>query len=295
MVAAVVGPSGAALAQACCAGGSALTPARLQLHEWAAVGLESRATVDTGSFDPAGNYVPNPAGSSEVDLEEDLVGSVRFLDRGQVSLDVPWIGTNRVIRDQGAFGQGLGDVNLGARWDFLQAGESEHIPGIALMAGITVPTGRPPEAATPPLLADATGIGAWQFVGGLALEQTFGHHLVVDLAGLVSQRLPRHVEGIVSTLGVQLFAIGGVAWAFDGGQALALSATFTGEQDASIDGVTVPESGRSETTVALSGLLPISDDWRIGGSVLDELQIAGLGRNLPIGFGFTFTVLRTWS
>ncbi len=290
-----LGPAAPALAQACCAGGAALTPARLELHEDAAVGIESHALFATGSFSPPGGYVPNPAGSSEIDLEEDLVGSVRFFDRGQVSLLVPYLATDRVVRGQGAFGSGIGDVNLGARWDFLEAGESLHIPGIAVLAGVSTPTGRPPEAATPPLLADATGIGAWQLTGGVALEQTFGHHLVLDLSGLVSQRLPRHVDGIVSDLGLQLFAIAGAAWAFDAGQAIALSVVYTGEQNAVVNGQPVPQSGRGETTAALSGMLPLGDDWRLGVAVLDELQISGLGSNLPAGYGFTLTVLWIWA
>ncbi len=294
-------PAGA-LGQACCAGGSAITPARLQLHEDWAIGLETHATTITGSFQgPDGTgYVPNPPGTGEVDLEEDVLATARFLERGQVSLDIPFLATYRYDPGITDFGGGVGDINLGARWDFITAAESLHLPGIAVLAGVTVPTGRPADApSASALAANATGIGAYQLTGGVALEKIFGTHLLVDLTGLVSQRLPRTVEiggqTIQETLGLQLFAIAAVGWAFDNGIGVAVSGTFTGELDAVLNGERVPDSGRSLTTISLSGTLPITDDWRLQGSLFDDPQISGLGANQPIGTGLTFTVLRTWS
>ena len=291
--------SGPALGQACCAGGSAITPARLQLHEDFAIGFETHATVITGAF-VGTNYFSNPPGSNEVDLEEDLLATARFLERGQVSLDVPGLATYRADTGISDFGGGLGDINLGARWDFITAAESLHLPGIAVLLGVTVPTGRPADApSASALAANATGIGAFQLNGGVALEKIFGRHLLADLTGLVSQRLPRTVDiggqTIQETLGLQLFAIAAVGWAFDSGIGVALAGTFTGELDAVLNGARVPQSGRSLTTISLSGNLPLSDDWRLQGSLFDDPQISGLGANQPIGVGLTFTVLRTWS
>jgi hypothetical protein len=291
--------SGQALGQACCAGGSAITPARLQLHEDWAIGLETHATVITGSF-LGTSYVSSPSGSNEVDLQEDLLATARFLERGQVSLDVPVLATYRADTGISDFGGGLGDINLGARWDFITAAESVHFPGIAVLLGVTVPTGRPADApSASALAANATGIGAFQLNGGVALEKIFGDHVLVDLTGLVSQRLPRTVEvagqTIQETLGLQLFAIAAVGWVFNSGIGVAVSGTFTGELDAVLNGARVPQSGRSLTTISLSGSLPINDNWRLQGSIFDDPQISGLGANQPIGTGLTFTVLRTWS
>ncbi|HEX3344475.1 MAG TPA: hypothetical protein VHS09_07865 [Polyangiaceae bacterium] len=152
----------AARAQACCAGGSAVTPGRLELHEDALVGAELRAAALLGSYDTGGRYRANPAGDTEGDFEEDLLGAVRVLRRGQVALLVPLVETQRQDpRDGGHFGGGIGDVNLGARYDFVLAGESRVVPGVALLGGVTFPTGKPPELASPPLAVDATGIGAF--------------------------------------------------------------------------------------------------------------------------------------
>jgi hypothetical protein len=228
------------------------------------------------------------------------LATARFLERGQVSLDVPVLATYRADTGISDFGGGLGDINLGARWDFITAAESVHFPGIAVLLGVTVPTGRPADApSASALAANATGIGAFQLNGGVALEKIFGDHVLVDLTGLVSQRLPRTVEvagqTIQETLGLQLFAIAAVGWVFNSGIGVAVSGTFTGELDAVLNGARVPQSGRSLTTISLSGSLPINDNWRLQGSIFDDPQISGLGANQPIGTGLTFTVLRTWS
>ena len=44
----------AAQAQACCAGASVITPARLELHEKALVGVQLRAAAVIGSYDTGG-------------------------------------------------------------------------------------------------------------------------------------------------------------------------------------------------------------------------------------------------
>src|SRR5262245_28901510 len=121
-----------ARAQACCAGSSAVTPARLALHEDALVGVQLRAASVIGSFDAHGDYRGSPAGVSELDFEEDLFGAVRFLERGQASLLVPFLETHRATRTLSETGGGIGDLNLSARWDFTRSGESRVVPGIAM-------------------------------------------------------------------------------------------------------------------------------------------------------------------
>src|SRR5580704_3662537 len=78
-----------ARAQACCAGTGAVTPGRLGVLEDALVGLEAKAGLVAGSFDPGGRPVASPPGAGEVDLEQDAFGALRVLSRGQVSLLVP--------------------------------------------------------------------------------------------------------------------------------------------------------------------------------------------------------------
>jgi hypothetical protein len=284
--------SGTAWAQACCAGGSAVTPARLEPHEQALVGAELHAGDVLGSYETDGRYLGKPKGATEFDFEQDIFGAVRLLRRGQFALLVPLIETQRQTRiDGGHLGAGVGDINASVRYDFILAGESRYVPGIALLGGLTLPTGRAPESATAPLAVDATGIGAWQANIALALEQTYGPWLL-NATGIVAKRTARFGQ----TLGTQVTLLAAGAYTFDNDAALALSASYAFEGDAtSSGGADVPDSSRRLTTVSLSLLWPLGDWWRLIGGLYVEPPISGFGSNQPSASGLTLTVIRSWS
>jgi hypothetical protein len=290
---AVTTTSGRAWAQACCAGGSAVTPARLELHEDFLVGTQLHAADVIGSYDVGGSYLGPQAGTSELDFEEDLFAAARILRRGQVALLVPLIETRRAVPPlQGGahFGGGIGDVNLSGRYDFVGAGESLYIPGIALLAGVTAPTGTSPEQATQPLEVDATGIGAWQINGALALEQTYGPWLV-NATGILAVRTPRYGE----MLAPQVTLLAATAYTMPSDAAIALSVSYAFEGDATAGGAPVPDSAKRLTTVTLSGLYPVTDAWRLLGGLFLEPPLSQFGSNQPASSGLTFTVIRSWS
>jgi hypothetical protein len=279
--------------QACCAGASTLTPARLTALEDAAIGLQLQATFNTGSFDGQRNYISNPPGASEQDFAENVFGTVRFLKRGQVSLLVPFVQTRRTYPGGlSEFGGGIGDVNLGARWDFLLAKETQYWPGVAVLAGVTLPTGKAADQVQGSS-TQATGIGAFQVTGGVALEQAYGH-ILVNLTGLLSQRFERHVETITETLGLQFSGLAAVGWAFHYNQGIALVLSYGGEGDAIFNGQSVPGSGREATTLGISGGTPLWEDWRFQGSLTDSLPIDGLGRAQPVGINLSASILRAF-
>jgi hypothetical protein len=282
-----------ARAQACCAGGSVVTPARLELHEDALAGAQLRVGGVHGSYDTSGRYIASPSGDTELDFEEDIFGAIRVLRRGQVALLVPLIETRRQTNSSSGahLGGGLGDVNASVRYDFFVAGESRYVPGVALLAGLTLPTGTAPESGTPPLFVDATGIGAWQANVALALEQTYGAWLV-NATGIVAKRTPRFGE----TLGTQVTFLAAGSYSFENGAALALSASYAFEGDATADsGAGVAASSRRLTVLTVSGLWPLNDAWRLLGGVFLDPPIGGLGSNQPAAAGATFTVIRSWS
>jgi hypothetical protein len=285
---------GHALAQACCAGPSALTPARLGIHEDAALGLILKGTGILGSWDGQRNYAGQAPGTAEFDAEADLVGTLRVLTNAQVTLLVPFLKTYRHASGISEWGGGIGDINLAGRYDFTHAGEFTILPGIALLGGVTFPTGRAPESASNLLATDATGIGAFQFTGGLALEQSFGHFLV-NLTGLVAWRTPRSVGGVSEALGVQFQGLFGLGYVFDNEASIALSFGYVAELDAVINGQATPNSGRALPTVGVSGSLPLGESWRLQGGLNYNPPISGLGRNQTAGFGFTLSILRTWT
>jgi hypothetical protein len=281
-------------AQACCAGSSAITPGRLAVPEDALVGVLVRGQSVVGAHDTSGHYAKSGAGDSELDFEQALIGTLRVLRRAQVSVVVPFVETRRRIAGKLDTGGGIGDVNLSGRYDFTLAGASKVVPGIALLLGVTLPTGRAPESSTHPFAADATGIGAFQGSLGLAVEQTFGSWLV-NVSAFVSQRAARDVMGVHSQLGTLTTLLAAGGYTFDNDVAVALVATYAYQANGRIDGETQPNSGRALTTLTLAGLVPIGDTARIQGGLYLTPPIDHFARDQPTPFGLTLAFLRSFS
>jgi hypothetical protein len=296
-------------AQACCAGSGVLTPGRLALHEDVLVGTELHASAVLGSYDPYGHYASQASGSQEYDFEEDLFAAVRVFRRGQVALLVPFDETWRKEPDltstgltsASALGGGVGDANLSVRYDFILAGESRYVPGIAALAGLTAPTGRPPSSPSAGTFAvDATGTGAWQGNFGLALEQSFGHWLV-DVSELFAWRAPFTEPGlggapsVDAALAPQWITLAGGGYVFDNEAALALFGSYTLEGSPSINGVPQPDSGRRALVVSVSGSYPVRDNLRLQVSLFSNPPFSGFGAGQTATAGLTFTFIGSWS
>jgi hypothetical protein len=280
--------------QACCAGSSALTPGRLAPVDDALVGAQLRASAAYGSFDRGGRYATNPEGTGELDFEQDAFGAVRLFKRGQAALLVPLMETRRRTPSTGAeLGGGIGDVNASARWDFYAAGQSRIVPGIAVLAGLTLPTGRAADEAKKTLATDATGVGAVQLNAGLALEQSFGPWLF-NLTGLVAKRATRTAPGIETTLDTQFTALAAAAYSFPNDAALALLVSFSGEGDATVNGMSKPGSSRRIFLLSASGLWPVSDHWRLQGALFLNPPVPSLGVNVLATAGFSYAIVRSW-
>ena len=285
-----------ALAQACCAGPSAITPARLSPHEGHLLGTQTRVGFVLGSHDVNGQYRSSPPRTSEVDFGEDIFGAARIGRRLQLALLAPLVLTHRRAREITDTGGGLGDVNLSGRYDFHLAGQDPLLPGIALLAGVSLPTGKPPDAARHTLAADATGIGAVQGNIGLALEQTFGSWLVSAsaFAGARSSRIVRTGgQSIDQTLGPQLTSLAGLAYSFDMDRAVALIASFMVEGNATINGALAHGTARRVLALTVAGVLPLAGSWRLQASAFVNPPIKDLGKNFPASAGGALTVVVT--
>ncbi|HEV8551204.1 MAG TPA: hypothetical protein VGQ57_19285 [Polyangiaceae bacterium] len=281
----------AAQAQACCAGTSAVTPGRLELHEDALVGVRVRVATLLGRYDAHAEYRGAPAGTAQWDFEQALFGSLRVLRRGQLSLLVPLAESWRRTPTTGAeFGGGLGDLNVSARYDFTGSHEVSFLPGIALLLGTTLPTGRSPEAASSELGSDATGVGAVQLNAGLALERSFGSWLF-GATGLVAKRFPRDARGVKSDLGTQLTFLANAGYVFESEASLAAVVTFTTEGKASVDDHAVPGSARRLLEVGLAGSQPLDDAWRLQASAFLHPPVDRVGKNQPAMTGAAVTVV----
>ena len=126
----------------------------------------------------------------------------------------------------------------------------------------------------------------------MALEQTYGPWLV-NATAMLAARTPRYGQ----TLGEQVTFLLAGAYTFPGDAALALSASYAFEGEATANGATTsPGSSKRLTVFTLSGLYPLTDSWRLlGGGVFLDPPVGALGSNQPASTGFTLTVLRSWS
>lgn len=268
----------AAHAQACCVGTGLVTPARLRVFEDYGVGVQTRVRSVMGSFDTGGSYVGSRAGDDEVDLGQDLFAAARF-DSFQVAIRIPFVETGRRETGVSAFGGGLGDVAANLRYDLTFAGDRPWWPGVAVLAGLSVPTGRTVEEAGDP--TGATGIGSFEGNLGVAVEQVMGRTFV-SLTGFVAQQTARTVGSVTQTFGPRLTAL--VA----GGYAFASELT--------IGGFVLGAHRRDQSLVTAGAAMsyPLDDHWRVQGTLAGDLPFPGWGKNQLTGAGLTASILRVW-
>ena len=169
-----------------------------------------------------------------------------------------------------------------------------------MLAGVTAPTGTPPDAPNPgkPLGTNATGIGAWQGNAGLALEQTYGPWLF-NATELVAWRASRtaNIGGVAEseTLAPQFVTLVGSAYTFPSDASVALFGSYTFEGTASLNGASAPDSARHIALVSVSGAYPLSDRLRLQGSLFLNPPISGLGLDQTATTGLTLTLIWGWS
>jgi hypothetical protein len=284
-----------ARAQACCSGGSVVTPTRLAVYEDYAVGVQTRARSNLGSFGADGRYVA--AGSEQV-LEQDLAASVRLGGRAQVGALLPMLETHRSETGIDEWGGGVGDLTLTGRYDLLLAADARLWPGISLLLGLTAPTGTSPEGAHKLLGTDATGAGSWDGSAGVAFEKVSRHGYAALNLWLTYRRdrtiTPPMGPSFRHSFGLRATALAVGGYVFDSRAALALYASVFNEGDASDDGVEKPGSGPRMTTVGAAGVLPLAESWRLQGAAFSDVMIASFGRNEHAGLGLTASLVRVW-
>jgi hypothetical protein len=268
-----------ALAQACCVGTGLVTPARLRVFEDYAAGVQTRARSVMGSFDAGGDYVRSPPGDDELDLEQDFFAAARAGEHLQASLKIPFVETGRRSTGASAWGGGLGDVSANLRYDLTFAGDRPWWPGIALLAGLSVPTGRTVEQSSDP--SGATGLGSYEGNVGVAVEQVMGRAFL-SATGFVAQQTTRTVATVTQSFGPRLTAL------LAGGYAFPHEITV---------GAFVLASRRSDQALVTAGgavAVPLGSAWRAQGTLSAELPFAGWGRQEPTGAALSLSLLRVW-
>jgi hypothetical protein len=278
-----------ARAQACCVGASGLTPGWLANHEQWLVGAQLRVSETHGTYPTRGEfYEARPYRDTRI--EPSLYATARIVSRGQVSVFAPLVTNRRRLGERVETRTAPGDVSLVGRYDFIRPGES-RFPGIALLAGVIVPTGKPSDRGTGFLGADVTGIGTWEGNAGVSLEQVYGK-VVLHGTALFGLRAARHVNDKTETLGPRaLFLLAG-GYVFDGDVAILGTATHTSDGDSKLDGSVTPGTGFRVTQLALLVVVPLSDTLRLRTSVFTD--VPPLGNNRPALGGTSISLLKSW-
>lgn len=282
-----------AFGQACCASAGLVIPSRLRSYEDAAVGLQARGRSVFGAFDPAGGYRGAGAGESEWGFGQDLFGAVRLLDRGQLALLVPFVETRRAVAGTSSAGGGLGDVAVDARYDLVNSGERHPWPGVAVLAGVVLPTGTPPEAAGDALAAGATGQGSTEATVGLGLEWSREPYFVGATAA-VGLRTARRVLGVRQTFAPRFTGLLAVGRTLPRGTTAGVFATALRQGRSSDDDGPIAGSDVLLMTVGAAATLSPSDHWRIQGALSTNAPVDGTGRNLPAGVALSLSLMRLW-
>jgi hypothetical protein len=281
----------AAAAQACCVGTGLVTPARLRMFENHAVGVQTRFRSVMGSLSATGDYVPAPTGDDELDAEQDLFAATRFGAHFQAALQVPFVETGRRTATTGsAWGGGLGDVSVNARYDVVANGEGSRWPGIAVLGGITAPTGRAVgQQASDPLATSTTGTGSFDGNLGLAVEQIIGQGFA-SVTGWAAPGWSSNTHRFRPRL-TGLLAGG---YTFHGDRTLGaylLASRQSQARDAA--GAPITDSQVVLMTAGVAGAVPLGEQqWRLQGAAFADLP--AWGRNQSTGVGLTLALLRLW-
>lgn len=282
-----------ARAQACCAAAGLVAPARLRSYEDYAVGIQGRVRSVEGAFNEYDAYTGNGPADSEWDLEQDLFAVARVLGRGQVALVIPYLQTRRAVSGLREWGQGIGDVTASARYDFLRAGERRIIPGLALLLGVLVPTGTPPESSGGLLGAGATGQGSYQGTIGVGVEQAFEPYFVT-INALFTYRSSRSVGTVHESFAPEAAGFIAAGRVLPHGATLGAYVSGMIEGDNHDSGQAIPRSSVSVLTAGLAGSYPLSDQWRLQSTAFQDLPFRGAGQNQTVGIGGSLSLMRLW-
>lgn len=268
-------------AQACCAGAAAGQLGRLTLHEEALLGLDLKATRTLGAYGDDTTY--RTTRSDELQFEQSLLATLRLEPSLQVGMVIPLVQRYARTPLEEGLGGGLGDLQLLGRYDFTFAGQSLRIPGMALLGGLGLPTGRPVEETSHPLGVEATGTGRTRFHGGVGIEQSFGM-LFAQLMGALLYDAPR------STRRMEFEGRWGAH------ASLSLGASFPSELTLALSVRHEVEPSRRQHgwRYGFSAGYPFSD-WRFQGGFFTDLPLDALGRNRSAQLGFHLALMKVWT
>lgn len=269
-----------ATAAACCLSATALGIGRLLTWETLAVGLRFSWTEGLGLWDQNARFHLLDDGDRERLLTTQLWSMVRMSRRWSGYAAVPMVVPYRAVEDDGEWGVGMGDIRTGVRWDVVELGEYRRLPGVALHAAVTAPTGRPTDRSNSMWGADVTGRGAWVLSAGATVERTTGHWFWrVDTGATIP--LPRQLErpDVVQRFGPGAQAALSSGYQVRTGMVLSGYVRATYEGRIRHDGEPIANASARETAVGVAVSWRMAEHWTLQAAAEAPLAASRLGDN----------------
>ncbi|MCB9644569.1 MAG: transporter [Myxococcales bacterium] len=269
-------------AAACCVSATVSGVGRLRNWEHFAVGLRTSLLAGTGQWDTKALWHGYGDDYQEHEWRSELWGLVGVHRRVSLFARVPWSVNYRKVGTQDAWDGWFGDLQAGARFELISIGQFLHVPAVALIVGVTAPTGRATGQAQNPLAADVTGRGAWMLSAGVTIEKTFYPGFVQLNAG-VQVPLPSERED----LGVWQRFGPGIPVTLSGGVelgdtvVLALVARFFWEDQLVLGDRTIAGSSRIDAGIGLSASWSFDPHWTVQAMFDAGILADGWGLNQP--------------
>ncbi|MCC7070531.1 MAG: hypothetical protein IT383_04360 [Deltaproteobacteria bacterium] len=269
-------------ASVCCMTAGLFGVGRLALWEQAAVGVRATGAETFGAWSAEGAWTPSPAGWVDRELRLDGYALLRLSERGQIHVLLPTVGNVRGADPDVAAGGGLGDVELGVRYELVNVGERAFVPAIGVTASALLPSSVRPEEATGRLDVDATGRGAPGVAGAVSFEQALGTLFGrVDLGGTLYAPFVRVDLRQHQRYGPTLAAVASGGGTVAGGLLLGLTAGVAHDLPVVIAKEEQPGSSATSATAGVLASWTVDPHWTLLASASSGLFVDALGQNRP--------------
>lgn len=264
---AITGASNAHAA-ACCVGATSALPTRVGECERVVAAVSVGVEHVTGSWDRAGNVLPNADYAANA-LLLNIGTGVRLTRRWEVNARLPVRNNHITAGEHQSTATGIGDARILAFWDPREErppGAPGAGPSPVFIAGVRLPTGRDWTASTDLLGADITGLVGAAPVLGLQLERTMGQwpwtlSSTADIANPNTGGTPSLATA--ATVGRYM----GSQWT----TIASLSRTLTWSAEA------LPLPATEQTSVGLRVVRGRPKAWRAWAGIDTHIPMAGLG------------------
>jgi len=288
--AALLAPPAAARAAACCLSTSSFGAGRLAVWEEAAAGASVSLSTAPGRYDADGAFRAHE-GYVEREARLTAFALLRLTRSLEAGARFPWVAGHRAAAGVEEDGHGPGDLALSLRWQAIDLGAWEELPGVALTLGANLPTGRSTAESDAALGADVTGRGYGVLSAGVSVERADGPWYVrLDAAALLP--LAHEVQGRRwrARPGAELQLGGGVD--LGAGVVVSLAPRLRWESDAIREGERVPGSSTLEIGLGPAASWAITPHWTLQAAFDTGLPMDGLGRNRPLFTAATVGIRR---